>query len=42
MAANSGQVMGSISVVAFSFIVQEPSGIMERSSAMSRSWSLRR
>ena len=27
--ANSGQVTGSISLVAFSFIVQEPSGIIE-------------
>ena len=42
IAPNSGQVIGSISVVAFSFIVQEPSGIIERSSAMSRSASLRR
>ena len=32
-AANSGQVIGSISVVALSFIVQEPSGIIPRSSA---------
>ena len=31
--ANSGQVIGSISVVALSFIVHEPSGIMPRSSA---------
>ena len=32
-APNSGQVTGSISVVALSFMVQEPSGIMPRSSA---------
>lgn len=32
-APNSGQVIDSISVVAFSFMVQEPSGIMPRSSA---------
>ena len=32
----------SISVVAFSFIVQEPSGIIDRSSATSRSASRRR
>ena len=31
--ANSGQLIGSISAVALSFIVQEPSGIMPRSSA---------
>ena len=42
MSANSGQVMGSISVVALSFIVHEPSGIIVRSSARSRSASLRR
>lgn len=30
---NSGQVTASISVVALSFMVQEPSGIMPRSSA---------
>jgi len=40
--ANSGQVTGIISLVAFSFIVHEPSGIMERSSAMSLSASRRR
>ncbi len=40
--ANSGQVIGSISVVALSFIVQEPSGIMLRSRAMSLSESERR
>ena len=39
--ANSGQVSGIISVVAFSFMVQEPSGIIARSSARSRSLSLR-
>ena len=33
MSANSGQVIGSISVVALSFIVHEPSGIIPRSSA---------
>jgi len=30
------EVRGSISVVALSFMVQDPSGIMARSSAMSR------
>ena len=40
--ANSGQVIASISVVALSFIVHEPSGIMPRSSAKSRSASRRR
>jgi hypothetical protein len=40
--ANSGQVMASISAVAFSFMVQEPSGIIDRSSATSRSDSRRR
>ncbi len=39
---NSGQVTGSISVVALSFIVQEPSGIIVRSSARSLSDSRRR
>jgi hypothetical protein len=39
--ANSGQVMGIISVVALSFMVQEPSGIMLRSSARSLSERLR-
>ena len=34
---NSGHVIGSISVVALSFMVHEPSGIMVRSSAMSLS-----
>ena len=38
----AGQVIGSISVVALSFIVQEPSGIMPRSSAKSRSARRRR
>jgi len=37
----AGEVSGTISVVAFSFMVQEPSGIMARSSARSRSESLR-
>ena len=37
MSAKPGQVIGSISAVAFSFMVQEPSGIMPRFSAMSRS-----
>ena len=41
MPANSGQVIDSISVVPLSFIVHEPSGIIERSSAMSLSESLR-
>ena len=40
-APNSGQVSGIISAVALSFMVQEPSGIMARSSARSRSLSLR-
>ena len=31
--ANSGQVIAAISVAALSFIVQDPSGIMPRSSA---------
>ena len=37
MDANSGQLIGAISVVALSFIVHEPSGMIDRSSAMSRS-----
>ena len=41
MLANSGQVIGIISLVAFSFIVHEPSGIMLRSSARSLSDRLR-
>ena len=40
--ANSGHVIATISVVALSFIVQEPSGIIPRSSAKSRSASRRR
>ena len=40
--ANSGHVTATISVVALSFIVQEPSGIIPRSSAKSRSASRRR
>ena len=40
MFANSGQVIGSISAVAFSFMVQEPSGIIEVVSERSRSLSL--
>ena len=40
--ANSGHVIASISAAALSFIVHEPSGIIERSSAMSRSASRRR
>ena len=39
MSANSGQVTGSISAVAFSFMVQEPSGIIEVVSERSRSRS---
>ena len=39
---NSGQVIGSISAAALSFIVQEPSGIMLRSNARSLSASARR
>jgi hypothetical protein len=35
-AFTSGQLSGIISAAAFSFIVQEPSGIMLRFSAMSR------
>ena len=42
MAANSGHVIGIISVVALSFIVHDPSGIIVRSSARSRSASVRR
>jgi hypothetical protein len=41
MSANSGQVMGIISLVALSFMVQLPSGIMLRSSARSLSESMR-
>ena len=41
MFANSGQVIGIISLVALSFIVQLPSGIMLRSSARSLSDRLR-
>ncbi len=40
--ANSGHEIGSISLVALSFIVHEPSGIMERSSATSYPESRRR
>jgi hypothetical protein len=36
---NSGQVTGIISLVALSFIVQEPSGIIEWVSERSRDWS---
>ena len=36
MLASSGQLTGSISVAALSFIVHEPSGIIDRSRAMSR------
>ena len=39
--ANSGQVIGSISAAALSFIVHEPSGIIVRSSARSASASRR-
>jgi hypothetical protein len=42
MFANLGQVIGIISLVAFSFIVHEPSGIIERSSARSLSARRRR
>ena len=42
MPANSGQLIGSISAAAFSFIVHEPSGIIDRSRAMSKSASRRR
>ena len=42
MAAKPGQEIGSISAVALSFIVHEPSGIMARSRATSRSASSRR
>ena len=41
MSANSGQLSAIISAVAFSFIVQDPSGIIARSSARSRSASRR-
>ena len=40
MLLNSGHVMGTISVVAFNFMVQEPSGIIDLSSAMSLSDNL--
>jgi hypothetical protein len=40
--ANCDQVIGSISAAALSFIVHEPSGIIDRSSAMSKSASRRR
>jgi hypothetical protein len=36
MSANSGQVIGIISLLALSFMVQEPSEIIEWSSARSR------
>ena len=39
--ANSGQVMASISTAELSFMVHEPSGIIVRSSARSRSASVR-
>jgi hypothetical protein len=39
--ATSGQVTGSISTVAFSFMVHEPSGIMEWVSDRSRDSSMR-
>ncbi len=42
MVANSGHVIGSISMAELSFIVHEPSGIIVRSSARSRSASVRR
>jgi len=42
MFANSGQVTGIISLVALSFIVHEPSGIIVRSIARSLSASERR
>jgi hypothetical protein len=42
MEANSGQVIGSISTAALSFIVHDPSGIIVRSSARSRSAKVRR
>ena len=42
MRPNSGHVIGIISAVALSFIVHEPSGIIVRSSARSRSASRRR
>ena len=41
-APNSGHVTGSISDVALSFIVHDPSGIIARSSARSRSARRRR
>ncbi|MEZ6210113.1 MAG: hypothetical protein R3B46_02535 [Phycisphaerales bacterium] len=41
MRPNSGQVTGIISVVALSFMVQEPSGIMASASERSRFWSLK-
>ena len=42
MSVNSGQVMAAISVVALSFMVHEPSGIIPRSRAKSLSARLRR
>ena len=42
MAEKLRQVMGIISVVAFSFIVHDPKGIMARSSAKSLAASQRR
>ena len=39
--ANSGHVIGIISVVALSFIVHDPRGIIERSSATSLACSWR-
>ena len=41
-AANPGKVTGIISAVALSFMVQEPSGIIERSRATSFAASCRR
>ena len=41
MRANSGQVTAAICVVAFNFMVHEPSGIMVLSRARSRSASRR-
>jgi len=42
MEANSGHAIGSISEAALSFMVHEPSGIIDRSRAMSLACSFRR
>lgn len=42
MELNSGQVIGVSSAALLSFMVQDPSGIIARSRAISRSESLRK